>query len=178
MQTERLSTNEWLKTKFSNLATCPIYRPAKLSYLANSNVQSFAKSLFRIQTDSGVHPTSYLRGKVSYFPGVKSGRGVKLTIHLQLVPRWRTRGSIHPLPRASSRRTAWLVKHSDNFTSNHDSLFLFCAKLIFHIRIHGCPASVPGHVAFVLDRAVQRNVSSKYFGLPYKWSFHQVFHIH
>jgi hypothetical protein len=36
----------------------------------------------------------------------KRGKGVKLTTHLQLVPRSRKRGSIHPLPHTSSWRSA------------------------------------------------------------------------
>jgi hypothetical protein len=35
-------------------------------------------------------------------PGLFSGRGVKLTTHLEPVPRSRKRGSIHPLPHMSS----------------------------------------------------------------------------
>jgi hypothetical protein len=37
-------------------------------------------------------------GTRDYFPGGESGKGVKLTVHLQLVPRSRKCGSIHPLP--------------------------------------------------------------------------------
>jgi hypothetical protein len=48
-------------------------------------------------------------------PG-ESGQGVKLTTHLQLVPRSRKCGSIHPLPHTPSWRNASLVKHRDNFT--------------------------------------------------------------
>jgi hypothetical protein len=39
------------------------------------------------------------------FPRGLSGRGIKLTIHLQLVPRWRKRGT-HPLPPTPWRRSA------------------------------------------------------------------------
>jgi hypothetical protein len=38
------------------------------------------------------------------------------TTHLQLVPRSRKRGSIHPLPHTSSWRSAQLVKHRNKFT--------------------------------------------------------------
>jgi hypothetical protein len=41
---------------------------------------------------------------------------MKLTTHLQLVPRSRKYGSIHPLPHMPSWRSAELVKHRDNFT--------------------------------------------------------------
>jgi hypothetical protein len=41
---------------------------------------------------------------------------VKLTAHLQLVPRSRKCGSIHPLPHTPSWHSAELVKHRDNFT--------------------------------------------------------------
>jgi hypothetical protein len=37
------------------------------------------------------------------------------TIHLQLVPRSRIRGSIHPLPPTSSWHNGQLIKHRDNF---------------------------------------------------------------
>jgi hypothetical protein len=40
------------------------------------------------------------------FPRGYSGRGVNLTIHLQLMPRSRIRGSIHPLPHTFSWRIA------------------------------------------------------------------------
>jgi hypothetical protein len=43
-------------------------------------------------------------------------RGVKMTTHLQLVPRPRKCGSIHPLPHTPLWCSAWLVKHKDNFT--------------------------------------------------------------
>jgi hypothetical protein len=45
-----------------------------------------------------------------------SGRDVKLTTHLQLVPRSRKRGSVHILQCTSSWRSAQLVKHRDSFT--------------------------------------------------------------
>jgi hypothetical protein len=52
---------------------------------------------------------------IKWVPGV-SGRGVKLTSHLQLVPRSRKCGSIHPLPYTSSWRNAYLtftISYSD-----------------------------------------------------------------
>jgi hypothetical protein len=49
-----------------------------------------------VQTGSVVHPTSYTMGTGGSFP-VKSGRGVKLTTLLQLLPRSKF-GSIYPLP--------------------------------------------------------------------------------
>jgi hypothetical protein len=58
-----------------------------------------------VQTGSGVHPTSYKMGTGALSRGL-SGRGVKLTTHLQLVPRSRKCGSIHPLPHTSSWRNA------------------------------------------------------------------------
>jgi hypothetical protein len=50
------------------------------------------------------------------FPQGSSGRYVKVTTHLQLVPRSRIRGSIHPLSHMPSCCSASLVKHRDNFT--------------------------------------------------------------
>jgi hypothetical protein len=40
---------------------------------------------------------------------------VKLSTHLQLVPRSRKRRSIHPLPHSSSWRSAKLLKQGNNF---------------------------------------------------------------
>jgi hypothetical protein len=42
--------------------------------------------------------------------------GVMLTTHLQVLPRLRIRGSIHPIPHTSSWRSAQLVKRRDYFT--------------------------------------------------------------
>jgi hypothetical protein len=57
-------------------------------------------------------PIQWVPGALS--PGVK--RPGRLTTHLQLVPRSRKCGSIHPLPHTPSWRSAYLVKHRDNFT--------------------------------------------------------------
>jgi hypothetical protein len=57
-------------------------------------------------------PTSFL---YNGYRGL-SGQGVKVTTHLQLVPRSRKCGSIFPLPHTPSWPGAWLVKHRDNFT--------------------------------------------------------------
>jgi hypothetical protein len=46
----------------------------------------------------------------------QSGRGVKLTTHLQLVQSSRKCGSIHPLPHTPSWCSAGFFKHRDNFT--------------------------------------------------------------
>jgi hypothetical protein len=62
-------------------------------------------------------PSLLSNGYWGLFPRGESGRGVTLTTHLQLAPRSRKRGSIHPLPHTSSWRSAYLVKHRDNFTS-------------------------------------------------------------
>jgi hypothetical protein len=48
-------------------------------------------------------------------PGIKRPV-MKLTTQLQLVPRSRKRGSIHPLPHTPSWCSAWLVKARENFT--------------------------------------------------------------
>jgi hypothetical protein len=59
---------------------------------------SFRPALGSIQPPIKWIPGSFSRGQ--------SGRGVKLTTHLQLVPRSRKCGSIHPLPHLSSWRNA------------------------------------------------------------------------
>jgi hypothetical protein len=69
----------------------------------------------RVQISSGAHPASYARGTGESFPGVKAARGMKLTIHLQLVQRLR----MHVVKPAFSQHvfTAWcLIEHKDNFS--------------------------------------------------------------
>jgi hypothetical protein len=61
-------------------------------------------------------PKLLSNGYRGLFPRGYRDRGVKLTTHLQLVPRSRQCGSIHPRPHMSSWRSAYLVKHRDNFT--------------------------------------------------------------
>jgi hypothetical protein len=63
-------------------------------------------------------PNLLANGYRGLFPRGYSGRGVNLTTHLQLVPRSRKCGSIHPLPHMPSWRNAYLVKHKVNFTNN------------------------------------------------------------
>jgi hypothetical protein len=60
-------------------------------------------------------PSLLSKGYSGFFPRGLSGRGVKLTTHLQLLPRWRKYGSIHPLPHTPSWRSAKFVEHRDNF---------------------------------------------------------------
>jgi hypothetical protein len=57
-----------------------------------------------------------------FFSGDKAARGVKLTTHLQLVPRSRKHGSIYPFSHMSSWRNVQLVKHRDKFIVNWDSI--------------------------------------------------------
>jgi hypothetical protein len=67
-------------------------------------------------------PTNLLsNGYWGLFLRGSSGRGVKLTTHLQLVPRSRRCGSIHPLPHTPSWHSAQLVKHRDNFPFTTES---------------------------------------------------------
>jgi hypothetical protein len=51
-----------------------------------------------VQTDSGVHPASYLMSTGNSYPRGLSDRGVKLNTQLHLVPRLRMREAIPPLP--------------------------------------------------------------------------------
>jgi hypothetical protein len=51
-------------------------------------------------------PNLLSNGYRGLFPRAESSRGVKLTIHLQLVPRARKDGCIHPLPHTPSWRSA------------------------------------------------------------------------
>jgi hypothetical protein len=57
------------------------------------------------------------QSSIQWVPGALSlsGRCVKLTTHLQLVPSSRKRGSIHPLSHTSSWRNTKLVKQRDKF---------------------------------------------------------------
>jgi hypothetical protein len=58
--------------------------------------------------------------------------GVKLTTRLQLVPRSRKHGSIHPLPHTSSWHSIELVRQRDIFTL----LFLLHKQTTFHKQVH------------------------------------------
>jgi hypothetical protein len=60
-------------------------------------------TLHAVQTGSGNHQASYPMGTGGKAVG---GGGVKLTTHLELVPRLNTLGSIHPFPHTSSWRGA------------------------------------------------------------------------
>jgi hypothetical protein len=51
-----------------------------------------------IQNSSGAHPASYPMGTRDSFPRGKSGRGVKLTTHLPLVPRSKNEWSYTSTP--------------------------------------------------------------------------------
>jgi hypothetical protein len=83
--------------------------------LSPAGVKNFHFSML-FRPALGVHPTSYPMGTGGSFLRGKSSRGVKLTTHLQLVPRSRKCGSIHPLPHTPSWCSAYLVKYRDDFT--------------------------------------------------------------
>jgi hypothetical protein len=71
-----------------------------------------------IQTGSEIHPTSYLMG-TGVFAREKSGKFVKLTTHLQPVPRPRKRGCTYPLPCIPSWRIALLYP------------YFYCSRFVF-----------------------------------------------
>jgi hypothetical protein len=73
---------------------------------------SFPRRPVRFWGPLGLVSSEYL----GLFPRRQSGRGLKLTTHLQLFPRSRVRGSIHPLHYTSLWRIAYLVKYRDNFS--------------------------------------------------------------
>jgi hypothetical protein len=52
----------------------------------------------RVQNGSGAHPPSYPMGTRGSFPGGKAGWGLKLTIHLHLVPRSKNEWSYTSIP--------------------------------------------------------------------------------
>jgi hypothetical protein len=70
--------------------------------------------LYSDQGGSGVHPDSYLMNTVGSFQ-VVTLPGLSLSTHLNLMPRIRMCGSIHPLPHTSSRRGASLFEQRENF---------------------------------------------------------------
>jgi len=58
-----------------------------------------------------LHPVYMWMGllvTIDYYLHYFSGRGMKLTTHLHLVPRWKMRGAVLPLPNTSSWRGAYL----------------------------------------------------------------------
>jgi hypothetical protein len=68
----------------------------------------------RVQNGSGAHPAAYLMGTRGSFLGGKARRSVKLTTHLQLVPRSKNKRSYTSTPNTPSWRCAQL-KRRDNF---------------------------------------------------------------
>jgi hypothetical protein len=70
-------------------------------------------------------PNLLTNGYRSLFPRGYTGRVVKLTTHLQLMPRPRKRGSVHPLPHTPSRcniftfkkRAAWCFVGFESLTA-------------------------------------------------------------
>jgi hypothetical protein len=64
------------------------------------------------------------------FSGVKRP-GVKLTNHLQLVPRSRKHGCVYPLPHMSSWQSAQLVEYKDRVMFNH---FWYTFGVAVHVK--------------------------------------------
>jgi hypothetical protein len=54
---------------------------------------------------------------------------------LQLVPRSRIRGSIHPLLHTYSWRSAYLVKHRDNLTFTLPFSYNWCNLFLYFLRL-------------------------------------------
>jgi hypothetical protein len=77
---------------------------------------------------------------------------VKLTTHLQLVPRSRKCGSIHPLPYTSAWRNAEFGKHRDNFT------FTFIPSF-FHFMSVGILTSLSAGVLASLSAGILASLS-------------------
>jgi hypothetical protein len=61
-------------------------------------------------------PNLQSNGKRGPLPQRKRAQALKLTTHVQLVPRRRKRGSIGPLPHKSLWRSVHFLKRMDNFT--------------------------------------------------------------
>jgi hypothetical protein len=91
---------------------------------------------------------------------VESGRGVKLTTHLQLVPRSRKCGSIHPFPHTPSWRSAYLVKHRDNVTLLYYIQYAnFCTKSLFFLENNKALSQCRRHAGVLRHYATSRKVS-------------------
>jgi hypothetical protein len=73
----------------------------------------------RVQTGSGAQSTSCPVGTRGSFPGGLSGRGVKLTTHIHLVPKSRMRGAVPPLSRYAFVAWCSVKEAQDNFTFNN-----------------------------------------------------------
>jgi hypothetical protein len=88
--------------------TCTYCTPGnrpQVNFIVTWNVQGHVPGV-QGSNCSGAHPTSYPMGTAGYFPGGYSNRGIKLTTHLQLVPRSSISGFVSPLPYACLWRSA------------------------------------------------------------------------
>jgi hypothetical protein len=72
----------------------------------------------RVQISSGFHPVSYSLDTERPFPAGKSSWGMKLTIQLHLVPRFRMHGAIPPLPHTFPSCVAKLGKGFFTFATS------------------------------------------------------------
>jgi hypothetical protein len=105
-------------------------------------------------------PSSLLsNGYRGLFPCGQSGRGVKLTTHLRLVPRSRMRGAIHLLPHTPSWRGAQIKKeeHMNNFSFTVHQLAWHVMRLYPSLRV-----ITREHRGFYYQRMVRREVSKRY----------------
>jgi hypothetical protein len=73
-----------------------------------------------------------------------------LLLHLQIVPRSRRRGFIHPLPQAPSCCSAELVKHNDNFILYYYYCYFTATQLtVFRVVLSST-------VSWTTDRSIDR----------------------
>lgn len=108
----------------------------ELQFPSSARLRYFSH-LQDVQSSSAANPVSYLMGTMNSLPGVQQ-RGVKLTSHLHLLPKWLMGGTVPLLPKCihSMTRDNFIPYFSDRKKLNKIAMSLFSWKALEGNRHH------------------------------------------
>jgi hypothetical protein len=92
---------------YTIFSQCSVWLRARRSRFDPRQRRKNFSSNLCVQTGSGAHPASCSMGTGDPSPGLKRGRGVMLTTHPHLVPRWWMSKSYTSSPPCASIRVLW-----------------------------------------------------------------------